>query len=93
VTSGQAHELIDEVIGSGERTDWVPAGALEMRWDGANLFQLRRPGGESRHVLGAGNVVTCLVHGDVLPSAVRPLKREFAEHIWRGRLGHGARRR
>jgi hypothetical protein len=93
VTSGQAHELIDEVIGSGERTDWTPAGALEMRWDGANRFQLRRPGGESREVLGAGNVVNCLVHGDVLPGAVRPLKREFAEELWRGRLGNGARRR
>ncbi len=92
MTSGQAHELIDEVIGSGERTDWAPAGALEMRWDGANRFQLRRPGGEPRDVLGAGNVVNCLVHGVVLPGAVRPLKREFAEQLWRGRLGNGTRR-
>jgi hypothetical protein len=93
VTSGQAHELLDEVIGSGVRTDWVPAGALELRWDGADVFQLRRPGGESRHVLGAANVVTCLVHGEVVPGVVRPLKRDLAEQLRRGRLAHGAWRR
>jgi hypothetical protein len=92
VTSGQAYELLDELIGSGSRPDWVPAGALEVRWDGANVFQVRRPGGESRHVLGARNVVTCLVHGDVVPGVTRPLKREFADELHRGRLGPRARR-
>ena len=87
VTSGQAYELLDEVIGSGLQADWVPAGALEVRWDGANVFRVRRPGGESRHVLGARNVVICLVHGDVVPGVTRSLKREFAEQLYRGRLG------
>jgi hypothetical protein len=92
VTSGQAHELLDEVIGSGRRADWVPAGALELRWGGANVFDVRRPGGESREVLGVGNVVTCLVRGDVVPGVVRSLKREFAEHLVRARVGGRALR-
>jgi hypothetical protein len=78
MTSGQAYELLDEVIDFGPRTDWVSAGTLELRWDGTNVFQLRRPGGESRRVLGAGEVVTCLVRGDVVPRVVRQLKREPA---------------
>jgi hypothetical protein len=93
VTNGQAYELLDEVIGSGRRADWVPAGALELRWDGGNRFQLRHPGGESRQVLGTGNVVSCLSYGDVVPGVVQSLRREFAEQLRHDRLGRRTRRR
>jgi hypothetical protein len=73
MTSGQAYELLDEVIDSGPRADWVAAGTLELWWNGSNVFRLRRPGGESRRVLGAGNVVTCLVRGEVVPRVALPL--------------------
>jgi hypothetical protein len=74
VRSGQAHDLIDELLDGGRRGEWVRAGALEVRWDGGDLFQIREHGGPERAVRGASSVAACLTCGYVIPSLVRSPK-------------------
>lgn len=62
------------MVDRGRRGEWVRAGALEVRWDGGDMFQVREHGGPERTVRGASSAAACLTRGYVIPSLVRSPK-------------------